>query len=425
MPLVFNSGHPLAGNVTHLIAVDTGALVEVKAGALSFTVDPDASFGSGTYGAHLRTAGVGFTPDGATWTPAIACNIASSGWTVFIVVNAVTQIWGGQGGILKTDGSYGPNVKIDPAVPAQGDNTGYGTGTLSMSGGSGSIAMTRAAGDAPTTIAYKNGSVSVSASGGFGNSGGAITGIGGNGSGAAINLDMVYLVVFNRVLTGTEISDLHATLGASNTFGLLGAADSTAPVLTSPTGTATGATTATVGATTDEGNGTLYAVVTTSATQPSVAQIKAGQTHTGAAAPWGGSVVVTSTGAKTLNATGLTASTGYYAHLVHADAANNNSNRVSSALFTTSSLPHFDLTLANRDFSTNNGTPIASTALTFWAHNPTTGALVAQITGLSTNASGIVTAPVAHASLAPSTLYRLNYEFSDGKYGVLKVSTEA
>ena len=204
-----------------------------------------------------------------------------------------------------------------------------------------------------------------------------------------------------------------------------GATDTTPPVLTSPTGTATSATTATIGATTDEGNGTLYAVVTTSATQPSVAQIKAGQTHTGAAAPWGGSVVVTSTGAKTLNATGLTASTGYYAHLVHTDAANNNSNRVSSALFTTSALPHFDLTLANRDFSTNNGTAIASTAVTFWAHNPTTGALVATITGLSTNASGVVTAPVAHASLAPSTLYRLNYEFSSGEYGVAKLSTEA
>lgn len=41
-------------------------------------------------------------------------------------------------------------------------------------------------------------------------------------------------------------------------------ADSTAPTLSSPTGTATGETTATLGITTDEANGTLYAVVTTS-----------------------------------------------------------------------------------------------------------------------------------------------------------------
>jgi hypothetical protein len=111
----------------------------------------------------------------------------------------------------------------------------------------------------------------------------------------------------------------------------LGGGDTTAPVLSSPTGTATGSTTATVGATTDEGNGTLYAFVSTSATPPSDADLIAG---TGAT--WAGSVAVGSTGAKTLNAVGLTASTGYYAHLLHRDAAANDSNIVTSALFTTS-----------------------------------------------------------------------------------------
>lgn len=118
-----------------------------------------------------------------------------------------------------------------------------------------------------------------------------------------------------------------------------GGGDTTAPVLSSPTGTQTGASTATVGATTDEGNGTLYAVVTASATQPTVSQIKAGQNDAGAAAAWAGSQAVSSTGAKTLNATGLTPSTTYYAHLVHTDAASNDSNRVSSASFTTSAAP--------------------------------------------------------------------------------------
>jgi hypothetical protein len=112
----------------------------------------------------------------------------------------------------------------------------------------------------------------------------------------------------------------------------LGGGDTTAPVLSSPTGTATGSTTATVGATTDEGNGTLYAFVSTSATPPSATDLKAG---TGAV--WADSVAVSSTGAKTLNATGLTASTGYYAHLIHTDAAANDSNIVTSAQFTTTS----------------------------------------------------------------------------------------
>ncbi len=110
----------------------------------------------------------------------------------------------------------------------------------------------------------------------------------------------------------------------------LSGADTTAPILSSPTGTATGTTTATIGATTDEGNGTLYGYVSTSATPPSDADLKAG---TGAV--WAGSTAVSSTGAKTLNATGLTASTGYYGHLLHADAAANDSNTVTSAQFTT------------------------------------------------------------------------------------------
>lgn len=114
------------------------------------------------------------------------------------------------------------------------------------------------------------------------------------------------------------------------------AGDTTAPTLTSPTGTSTGSTTATVGATTDEGNGTLYAVVTTSATAPTKAQVKAGQNAAGTAANWSGSVAVSSTGAKTLSATGLTASTTYYAHLMHEDAATNQANVVTSASFTTS-----------------------------------------------------------------------------------------
>ncbi len=109
-----------------------------------------------------------------------------------------------------------------------------------------------------------------------------------------------------------------------------GGGDVTAPVLTSAVGTATGTTTATIGATTDEGNGTLYGFVSTSATPPSDADLKAG---TGAV--WAGSTTVSSTGAKTLNATGLTASTSYYGHLLHTDAAANDSNTVTSAQFTT------------------------------------------------------------------------------------------
>ena len=115
--------------------------------------------------------------------------------------------------------------------------------------------------------------------------------------------------------------------------------DTTPPTLTSPVGTATGATTATIGATTDEGNGTLYGVVTTNSTAPTATQVKAGQNSSGSAALFAGSTSVSSTGAKTISATGLTASTSYYAHLMHEDAAGNKSSVVSSAQFTTDAAP--------------------------------------------------------------------------------------
>jgi hypothetical protein len=114
-----------------------------------------------------------------------------------------------------------------------------------------------------------------------------------------------------------------------------GSGDTTAPTLTSPTGTATGSTTAQGQVSTDEANGTMYAVVSTSATPPSVAQIQAGNDSTGSAGAWSGNQSITTTGTKTFNATGLTASTGYYFYFQHRDAAANDSTVAASSQFTT------------------------------------------------------------------------------------------
>lgn len=103
--------------------------------------------------------------------------------------------------------------------------------------------------------------------------------------------------------------------------------------LSSPTGSAINSTSANVGATTDTGSGTLYAVVTTSSTAPSATQVKNGQDHTGATAAAAGTQTVSSTGAKTVQVYGLFGSTGYYAHLVQNSGSD--SNVVSSSQFTT------------------------------------------------------------------------------------------
>lgn len=110
--------------------------------------------------------------------------------------------------------------------------------------------------------------------------------------------------------------------------------DAAAPTLTSGVGTATSSTTATAGATTDVGSGTMYAVVTTSATQPSAAQIKAGDDHTGADAVYAASQSITTTGAKTFSAVGLTVNTTYYAHVIQ-ESSGGDSNIISSSAFVT------------------------------------------------------------------------------------------
>jgi hypothetical protein len=109
--------------------------------------------------------------------------------------------------------------------------------------------------------------------------------------------------------------------------------DVTAPTLSDLDAYETSDTTATIELTSDEA-GTAYAVLTTSATPPSAAQVKAGQDHTGSAAVWSDSKSVT-TSPDSFSATGLTAETAYYAYVVVTDAAGNNSSVGYAGTFTT------------------------------------------------------------------------------------------
>jgi len=103
-----------------------------------------------------------------------------------------------------------------------------------------------------------------------------------------------------------------------------GVADLTAPVLSLPTGTKTGSTTATGTVSTDEGAGTLYYYASTSSSE-TAATIKAS----------GSSQAVSASGSQAVSFTGLTVSTTYYAHYAQDDASSNESNVVSSSSFTT------------------------------------------------------------------------------------------
>ncbi len=108
--------------------------------------------------------------------------------------------------------------------------------------------------------------------------------------------------------------------------------DTIAPVLTSPTGAANGATGATtLGVDTDETGGTVTLGIYPSASTPSAEDVEAG---TGATLT--DTLTPASTGTQSFpDATGLTASTAYKPHYVHRDANGNLSARSEGAEFTT------------------------------------------------------------------------------------------
>ena len=101
-----------------------------------------------------------------------------------------------------------------------------------------------------------------------------------------------------------------------------------APIISLPTGTKTGSSTATGTVTTDEGNGTLYFYASTNSSEL-LATIKAS----------GGNQAVSGIGVQNVNFYGLSALTTYYAHYVHTDDTANDSNVVSSTSFTTDAAP--------------------------------------------------------------------------------------
>jgi hypothetical protein len=173
-------------------------------------------------------------------------------------------------------------------------------------------------------------------------------------------------------------------------------ADTTPPTLSSPTGTGgLGVCSGTVS--TNEGNGTLRAVATASATQPSVAQIKAGQDHTGAAALRAVSQSVAATGTQTVASGAISGGAGTrYLHYLHTDAASNDSNRVSSASFeVTAAATSLVVTVPDAAGQSGFAAAVLSTAA------PTTGSTVIRTaTSLTFNGSGQVTIDITGLGIA-------------------------
>lgn len=104
-------------------------------------------------------------------------------------------------------------------------------------------------------------------------------------------------------------------------IGLVAAADTTAPALSAASVGASGSTDAIGGVTTDEA-GPAWAVLTTSSTTPTDAQIKAGQDQAGAAAAAADTAtLVAGSNASAFVFSGLTSGATYYLHVTQDDTA--------------------------------------------------------------------------------------------------------
>lgn len=215
--------------------------------------------------------------------------------------------------------------EIAPTLSSPADAANGATGaTLSVSTNEANGTLywyVSTSGTAPSAANLKSGSGAAA----FGNQAVSATGTQ-NVSTSGLTASTAYYAHFlHRDAAGNDSS-----IASADGFTTAAPADVTAPTLSSPADAANGGTGASLSVSTNEGNGTLYWFISTSGTAPSAANLKAG---TGAVSF--GNQAVSATGTQNISATGLSASTAYYAHFLHRDAAGNDSSIASGDGFTT------------------------------------------------------------------------------------------
>jgi hypothetical protein len=356
MAQAINTGDALASALTFLFGrdADTGAIVEFKTGR-ALTIAAEVVEGLATpYGRSFRTTGGSPSVLRGVTFPAAVLSTGSP-VSIFVVTNgyngfaastagAGVPLFGSGDAALRVGaglqlqpatGSFCPTASNNVVADATMATAGLTAGSITT--GAKSFGYTRGSGGTSAVVkAYINGALDANfvatrtqdTFGGGAWTTAAFAEIGGFPARSAwASFDFVYVAVFSGVtLTEADFTRLHASLTGGNNFALLTAptVDTSAPVLSSPTATATGSTTASGSVTTDTAEGTLYRLVSTSSTATGTA-VKAGLSQT-----------ITAAGATAVTFTGLAPSTGYYAHYLHRDAAGNDSAVSTSALFTTS-----------------------------------------------------------------------------------------
>lgn len=223
MAYTLNTGHALYGNLIELIGVQSGALVS-HVTARTFTLDssPAPTFGSGTWGEHfIFGAADSATSKGASISPAISFNTYSNPtYSVFIAINTKGTVT--YDAVLVNGGIFAPflsgaNVRAGVSITNKIEGTtSLGTGarsfcTTATIGTSGNLYLDGASEGTP----YSGDPDTQRTDAGF-------NGIGRNtNTGAADGCSIVWIAVFDKVLSQAEVDSLHDSLGANNTFGLV------------------------------------------------------------------------------------------------------------------------------------------------------------------------------------------------------------
>lgn len=224
MALQINTSHPLYGNLICCIGVDGSTLTDFLTPSRTITPDPNASFGTGFYGNHFQSSRLGdFTAYGASLSPSLddATN-AITQQTTFIVVNDITASAGKKNFHWAISGN--PSVAIATGgfatVNGQTNYSSFLSATVIQNNGAKSVAFLRDS-EAGGSL-YIDGSLEASTETrlDFNSSNTTQYLMGWTGQGTLVG-KLVWFVKFNRLLTPTEISDLHTSLGADNAFALV------------------------------------------------------------------------------------------------------------------------------------------------------------------------------------------------------------
>jgi hypothetical protein len=238
MALALNTSHPLYANILSFICPNEAgtALIDLKVPERTFTETNGAWTynGSGVYGRHVTSPNV----DNAhiVVSPVVFTgNTSTQVFSAMVVCNN-TSVASGGGGNQPIWFQYDRVPIIDKAGGFAALSAGSGANPSFISdvdvllNGGYSIAFNHQGTDVGNDITL---SVNGTYKGSISMVGGAIRPLEkiGQGHAFARNVsDFVYWVFFDRVLTPTEITDLHASLGAGNAFALLDSGSSVVPV---------------------------------------------------------------------------------------------------------------------------------------------------------------------------------------------------